>query len=150
MLNEAILRNPGEDRFCTVVYAQASVRDGTAHVTLVCGGHPLPLVLRADGTVEHAGIPGTLLGIFADPDLREDVVELAPGDALVLYTDGVTEAGLVGKQFGERALREALEVCFGMSARSVAEHVRNRVMEHEGGMPRDDVAVLVLRMPCSS
>ena len=55
---------------------------------MATGGHPLPLVLRAGGAVETVGSPGTLLGILDEPEITEQSVELAPGDALVLSPTG--------------------------------------------------------------
>ena len=61
-------------------------------VGISTGGHPLPLLLRADGSVEPVGAPGTLLGIVPDPNLEDRTVTLEPGDSLVFYTDGVIES----------------------------------------------------------
>jgi PAS domain S-box-containing protein len=90
-LNEALLRQQLGYRFCTVLYASLIPRGSRVSACMATGGHPLPLVLRADGTVDTAGSPGSLLGILEDPDLSQTQVELGPGDALVLVTDGVTE-----------------------------------------------------------
>jgi serine phosphatase RsbU (regulator of sigma subunit) len=62
------------------------LRGPRVHVVSV--GHPLPFVVRADGTVAETGTPGTLLGILADVDAVEDTVELGADDAEVLFTDG--------------------------------------------------------------
>ena len=59
---------------------------------MACGGHPPALLRRADGAVEELGTPGTLLGLVRDPELADRHSELRPGDALVLFTDGITEA----------------------------------------------------------
>ena len=92
VLNEALLRQRDDRRFCTVAYAYIEKLDRGARVGVACGGHPLPLLLRADGTVETVGAPGTLLGVVPDPDLEDRAVTLEPGDALVFYTDGVIES----------------------------------------------------------
>ena len=91
-LNEAIRRQrPNE--FCSVAFARLEPNGSRgATAVLAAAGHPLPLVLRADGVVEQVGLHGTLLGAFPDPELSEATVELLPGDALVLYTDGLTDA----------------------------------------------------------
>ena len=70
VLNEALLRQRDDRRFCTVAYAYFEKLDRGARVGVACGGHPLPLLLRADGTVETVGVPGTLLGVVPDPNLR--------------------------------------------------------------------------------
>ena len=65
LLNEALLRQRTDRRFCTVTYASLQVNGGgSAQVCLSSGGHPLPYVLRADGSVEAVGEPGTLLGVL--------------------------------------------------------------------------------------
>ena len=88
-----------DGRFCTVAYGELRpVADGGALMRLACGGHPLPLVLRAGGAVEPVGKLGTLLGADVEPVLSDVEVELRGGDLLVLYTDGVTEVrGAAGR-----------------------------------------------------
>src|SRR5205823_1726090 len=93
LVNSAILRQRADNRFCTAAYARLTVRgDGGATVTFSNGGHPLPLLMRADGSTGPIGHSGTLLGVVSDPGLSDETIEIAPGDGLVLYTDGVTEA----------------------------------------------------------
>ncbi len=91
ILNEALLRQRDDRRFCTVAYAYLETLGVGARVGLATGGHPLPLHLHADGRVEPVGAPGTLLGVVPDPDLEDRAVVLEPGDALIFYTDGVIE-----------------------------------------------------------
>ena len=108
MLNEALLRQRNDLRFCTVAYAYSVVGEG-ARVGLASGGHPLPLLLRPDGDRRAVGEPGTLLGIVPDPRLEDAPCRCRHGDALVFYTDGVTESrgadGSLGRgQAGRAAL----------------------------------------------
>jgi serine phosphatase RsbU (regulator of sigma subunit) len=91
VLNEAILRQTAEQRFCTACFARIMRRGETTRVTIASGGHPLPMILRADGSLETVGKPGTLLGVFEDPTLIDEAIDLRRGDALVMYTDGVTD-----------------------------------------------------------
>ena len=110
-----------------------------------CGGHPLPVVVRADGTVEQRGEPGTLLGVFPDPTLADQVVDLGPGDAMVMFTDGVIEipgSGLLGEQ----RLLDVLATCGGADAETIAERVERDVMQRGRERARDDMAVLVMRV----
>ena len=147
MLNEAVLAADTEERFCTAVFALV-VPDGDGMAcTLACGGHPLPLVLRADGTVESVGRPGTLLGLWPEPDLADEGVTLAQGDALVFYTDGALEARHGREQLGEERLRELVSRCVGLRAPEVADAVAEGVEAFELGMAGDDLAVVVLRVP---
>ena len=143
-LNEALLRQRLDYRFCTVLYTSLTPRAGHVDVVVATGGHPLPLVLRASGEVQTAGLPGTLLGIVDDPELSEQRLVLAPGDALVLYTDGVTETTAVDRATGGR-LEEFLATCAGGAASTIAEAVEREAVDAQDGPPRDDVAVVVVR-----
>ena len=92
-VDEAMLtQNGAGGRFCTVACVHVDVSGPVAQATVACGGHPLAVVRRADGQVELFGTPGTLLGLLGDVELPEASTELRPGDSLVLYTDGLTEA----------------------------------------------------------
>jgi serine phosphatase RsbU (regulator of sigma subunit) len=114
-------------------------------LTVSCGGHPLPVVLRADGTVETAGRPGTLLGVFPDPVLFDRTVDIGPGDAMITFTDGVTEVSGSGLD-GERRLTRVLSSCAGTNAEAIAERVERDVMHRGRRKTRDDMAVLILRV----
>jgi PAS domain S-box-containing protein len=146
-LNEALLRESLGYRFCTVLYASlAPGTDGVA-VRLATGGHPLPIVVRAGGTVETVGSPGSLLGILEEPDITEQGLELGAGDALVLVTDGVTEATAADRASGPSRLLALLAGCAGAEAAAIAEAVERDALRAQGGRARDDVAVLVARVP---
>lgn len=149
ILNEAMLRSGRDRPFLTAVYA--SVRHqpeqpSPYRVTLAVGGHPLPLVLRADGTVQSVGRTGSLVGLLDAVELEEDVVHLGRGDTLVLYTDGVTEARRRDVLFGDERLRTALRSCVGRGAHDVTTTLERAVLEFSGGRPRDDLALLVLQV----
>ena len=146
VLNEALLRQRDDRRFCTVAYAYFEKLDRGARVGVACGGHPLPLLLRSDGTVETVGEPGTLLGVVPDPDLEDRAVTLEPGDALVFYTDGVIEGRGDSNVLDERRLAELVATCAGAGADAIAARVEEAAVLSQGGRPRDDVAVLVLRV----
>jgi integral membrane sensor domain MASE1 len=147
LLNDAIMRQ-SPDQSCTVACGRIDLEqaDG-ARVTLSVGGHPLPLVLRADGAVEQLGRPGTLLGVLPDPDLADHTADLAPGDALILYTDGLTDAYAPGRIVKRAGLVAALESCAGRSATEIAGGLEAAILgPREGAEPRDDIVLLVLRV----
>jgi PAS domain S-box-containing protein len=146
VLNEALLRQRDDRRFCTVAYAYIEKLERGARVGLAAGGHPLPLLLRVDGTVEPVGVPGTLLGVVSDPDLEDRTVTLEPGDALVFYTDGVIESRGDSNVLDERRLAELVATCAGTGADAIAAKVEEAAVLSQGGRPRDDIAVLVLRV----
>ena len=78
-LNEALRRQQTDQRFCTVAYVRVRRVEQRIRATIACGGHPLPLILRANGRVETAGVPGTMLGFFDDPRLVDTAVDLDRG-----------------------------------------------------------------------
>lgn len=150
-VNEVLLRQGASHGSCTVACVLATRHGDRLDLRAASAGHPLPLVLRdGTGAVEELGAPGTLLGLLADVQLPEAVTSLAPGDVLVLYTDGVTEArhrddGGALEQFGEQRLAEVLAAGRGAEAADVALRVETAVLDFQAGHLADDVALLVLR-----
>ena len=145
LLHRSLREARDDGRFCTVAYCQFQPRAGGVGMLLSCGGHPLPLVLRRSGAVEPVGRLGTLLGTDVEPVLADVTVDLAPGELIVLYTDGVTEVRAGREEiFGHRDLAALLERCAGLPADAVAQHVQDAVLEAADGRPRDDIAVLVV------
>jgi integral membrane sensor domain MASE1/serine phosphatase RsbU (regulator of sigma subunit) len=147
LLNGAILRQaPGET--CTVAYSRiAPRRGGGAGVILSVAGHPLPLVVRVGGAVETLGGAGTLLGAVPNPMLTDYRADLAPGDAVLLYTDGLTDAYAPDRIITQEELVAALETYAGRSAEAIASGVQKMVLDDGDRRARDDITVLVLRVP---
>jgi PAS domain S-box-containing protein len=146
-LNGALLAQRAGSEFCTVCVAGLVPRaGGGASLRVVLGGHPPALVLRAGGRVEAHGEPGTLIGVFSDPRLTEVDVELAPGDLVLLYTDGVTEAGPVGEEIGEEGLAVLLAGLAGSGPDDVVAAVEAAAVAAQAGQPRDDIALVALRV----
>jgi len=147
-LNDAVLHQDVGERFCTAIYARVLPGVDGVSMSLSCGGHPLPLMLRADGSVEAAGSPGTLLGLFEVTELTDTDVELGPGDAAVFFTDGATEAKRRGVLLGEDRLRAIVSTCTGLRAAEIAQRLEDAIMafQEESG-PSDDLAIVVLRVP---
>ncbi|MBW3649387.1 MAG: SpoIIE family protein phosphatase [Actinobacteria bacterium] len=147
VLNEAMLMGDDHDhddtRFCTLVYARLRPHEDYCRVTVGSGGHPLPLILRNDGTVEAVGGYGTLIGSVPDVSFVDRRTRLRSGDTLVLFTDGVTEAAVAGRLLGEHGLVRVLSSCRGQSACELVASVADTVL---GDQPqRDDVAILAVR-----
>jgi len=145
-LNDAIIRRTGSSGFCTVAHGYATRTPEGFDVTVVSGGHPLPFVIRADGSVEQPGKPGTLLGVFADIDVREHRIRLQPGDQIVLWTDGIADRRGDGELFGEDRLRELLLANAGCAPREIADAVEASVVGFSGTDPQDDIAIIVARI----
>ena len=147
VLNEALLRQRDDRRFCTVAYAYLEKLDEGARVGISAGGHPLPLLLRADGGVEQIGAIGTLLGVVPDPNLEDRALTLGPGDTLVFYTDGVIENRPDSNGvLDERRLMELVATCAGRDPDTIATRVEEAAVLSQDNRPRDDIAVLVLRV----
>jgi anti-sigma regulatory factor (Ser/Thr protein kinase) len=145
VLNEALLRQRDDRQFCTVAYATIEIRPHGLELVIACGGHPPPFVVRRNGSVEPAPCGGTLLGVVPDPDLQEAALGLEPGDALVLYTDGVTEARMRDGLFGPERLATVAGGAAGRTATEIARRIEEAVAV--SGDLRDDLAILVLRVP---
>lgn len=138
-----------EPRFCTVCLASVRSRADTTSVTVCNAGHPLPFMLRADGTVTHAGEPSPLLGVFDAPALTERTVHLQPGDTMVWYTDGITERRN-GDDYFEDRLPAILRELADLPADVVAEQLQHAASTFGSGPPGDDMALVVLRHPRST
>lgn len=144
-LNGAILEQSPELLFTTAALLRIEPGRGEVRVRAALGGHLPPLVVRLSGEIEQLCAPGTLLGVFPSPELQEVETVLRPGDAVVLYTDGVTEAGAPHAALGEDALAEILRGQAGRPAADIVHVVEERAAAADPGLPRDDMAVLALR-----
>jgi serine phosphatase RsbU (regulator of sigma subunit) len=146
-LNEALAVDPERRQLCTVVCARVQVGDdGTLVATVARGGHPPPFLVTAGGGAEPVGTPGPLLGAFDGETWEERVVVASPGDALVFYTDGVTDTrGEGGELYGQDRLADLLDTAMALDADEVASRIDDAVQGFERGQQRDDVALLVLR-----
>lgn len=152
ILNEAVGRQFSASRFCTAVYATIELGELWVRLRISSAGHPSPLLLRNHGGVVEVGSRGPLLAGFRDARYEAEHAHLASGDALVLYTDGVIEAGEragPGSSDGLDTPRLAglLGTCVGLDAERIATRIEDAVVKAERGDPRDDAAALVLKLP---
>jgi PAS domain S-box-containing protein len=143
-LNGALLLQRAGSEFCTVCLACLSVPADRSEgrLTLALGGHPPAIVLRGSGEVELLGEAGTLLGVFADPRVHEVETRLLPGDVVLLYTDGVTEAGSPLDEIGEEGLAALVAEMRGMSPEEIVDAVEQAAVTAQAGKPRDDIALV--------
>ncbi|MFD4986611.1 PP2C family protein-serine/threonine phosphatase [Streptomyces sp. NPDC058374] len=153
-LNTAMLAQRAP-RFITAVYTAFRVTPGGLSGRIALAGHPPALVRRADGRVRRLGEPGTLLGVLPQVRLTDVRYRLAPGDLLLLYTDGACEArprpgtppGAARPLFDEDALAEALAATHGADASQTVAALGATLATYHGGWASDDTALLALRVP---
>jgi serine phosphatase RsbU (regulator of sigma subunit) len=145
-LNEAVMDERPSSRFLTIAFGRLRWRASGLRLTVACGGHPPPLLLRGGGTVERAARPGTLIGFLPSPELPEKVNELNVGDVALFFTDGLTDVRGPSGTFGEERLVALLQQCEGLGAEEIASTLENAVVAFQAGEPRDDLAMLVLRV----
>jgi sigma-B regulation protein RsbU (phosphoserine phosphatase) len=145
-LSEVLLDHE-TDRFCTAVSLRLRMQDGGWQITVSSGGHPMPLLVSAHGDPVELGTPGSLLGAIEPVELHDTSTSLDPGDAIVLYTDGVTE-GRRGREFyGEERLEAAVRRGQGSTSSTFVDAVIDDVLAFQGHDARDDIAVVVVRAP---
>jgi serine phosphatase RsbU (regulator of sigma subunit) len=131
------------DRFCTALFGVLTPGP-TSTVVLGGGGHPSPLVRRADGTIEEIPVGGSLLGVFHGVGFGAASVTLGTGDTLVFFTDGVIEARRNRVMFGTQGVCAALEDG-PAGAGPLAKAIEEAVLELTGGVVSDDLAILVVQ-----
>jgi sigma-B regulation protein RsbU (phosphoserine phosphatase) len=140
---------PDIEHFCSVIFGSLTA-DGDGYLlTLARGGHPDPLLIRADGTAGYLAIPGgPLVGVFDNAAFEATTIRLEPGDTLLLYTDGLTEArtDAVGGRYGERALLAFAASLAPATAASVVAAV-TALLDELGPGVQDDTALLALSVP---
>lgn len=145
-LNRALLEEleAGKGEFCTAAIVRIRPEEDRVRLTIAVAGHPLPFILRADGTLEESGTPGTLLGIFEEIDVSDTIAELRPGDTIVMLTDGVFEAGRE-EGWQEEAIPRLLADSAGLPPDVIADRILAAVADIED--PRtDDIAVLAIQL----
>jgi sigma-B regulation protein RsbU (phosphoserine phosphatase) len=147
-VNDLLNENNETFMFVTLIYAVFDPLSGL--LTYANGGHCNPLLVHADGTSEELPLTGGIaLGVMPKLEYSESSTTLEPGDTLVLYTDGVSEAmNSDGEEFGVDRLRKIFVDHSSSSAREANEAVLQAVNDFAGGHPQsDDVTCLVLRRP---
>ena len=149
-VNTYILRDSRSNLFLSALYAELDVHTGA--LSYANGGHNRPLWWRAatgaaTGDVEELAARGTILGAFDDIRLDEETIDIAPGDLVVFYTDGVTEAMDAAKrEFGEGRLNSALRASAQGSVFDVADAIVGAVSAFTGNTPQsDDFTLFVMR-----
>lgn len=143
-LNQAVIREQEvlEGRFLTCLFAVAWFEGQELHLELAVGGHPAPLVMRDAGTTERVSASGPLIGLLGGAQFPTARVVLRPGDTLLLYTDGLTDAHAPERILSESDLLELLSAAHGLHGDRLAEHIERAATL--GQAARDDIALLVV------
>jgi sigma-B regulation protein RsbU (phosphoserine phosphatase) len=144
--NGLILKDSKDSLFVTAFYA--TLDTGSGRLTYANAGHNRPLWLRVGpGEIQELAAHGIALGVLEDIELQEREIEVASGDLLVFYTDGVTEAmDADGQPFGMERLRQVLAADPGASADQAVSAVVDAVRAFTGDAPQsDDIAIFVVR-----
>ena len=140
-LNRQLYDRPGS-ALCTVCAVHLRPRDADAEATIACGGHPLPYVVRQAGAAEPVGRWGQMLGAWTQGNWPRTTTTLAPGDVLVLYTDGVTDATGAEDRFGDERLQATLAE--SRDSEDALRRLADGLAEFETGEQADDTAALAI------
>ena len=144
MLNRVVYLDD-TDRFCTVALAAIEPRAAGVRLRVACGGHLPPIVTRRDGPPSEIGCRGTLLGVEPDVRVVAEELDLDEGDGLVLYTDGVLDAGAPDATLTSRNLVDLLAEAGGESPQETAGRLHDAAVAGAAA-PRDDIAILAMRV----
>ena len=145
-VNDLLVPDAQHGMFVTAIYAVLSL--GTGELAYANAGHNLPLLLRpGTGKLELFDKGGMALGVLEGMQWPERVISLGPGDSLVFYTDGITEAfSPEGEMYGEERLRATVQATDGGSAQAILDAIDASVVAFIGdGSPSDDRTLMVLR-----
>ena len=142
-VNAALIRNDDLRRFVTFFYAVYDT--ATREMTFANAGHNPPLLVGADGTVKRLTTGGMVLGVFDSTRFEQEQVRLAPGDRLVLFTDGIVEAGnACGDEFGDDRLIATVVQRRKAPAAALVDGIFDQVTRFTAGPLQDDATVVVL------
>ena len=148
-VNATLDETTGSEWFCTMVYAELVPHRDGIDLQVICAGHVPPVVVRS-GAVEQLECQAPLLGVMPSATFAADRLRLAPGHALVMVTDGATEARRHGERgseafFGEDRVLEVIAKAADGDAQRLVDAIAGAVMAHAGGQLDDDLAVVALR-----
>ncbi len=144
-VNRYLAENIPSNRFVTLFYAELDPESGA--LSFLNAGHNPPLIVHAAGTVEQLASGGLPLGIKADADYREGRTTLQPGDVLVIYSDGVTEAASPsGEEFGPTRLYEVVSRNVESSAAGIRDRIESALTKFsQGTQAADDITLVIAK-----
>ncbi|MGC2300878.1 MAG: SpoIIE family protein phosphatase [Acidobacteriaceae bacterium] len=143
-VNQIFFDNSVESAYSTIFFAEYC--DESQKLRYANCGHLAGLLMRAGGELEELHSTGTVLGLFRNWDGYTGECQLAPGDTLALYTDGVTEASdAQGEEFGQLGLIESLRRHDALDAKPTVDAVLREVQRYSSGEQADDITLIVAR-----
>jgi PAS domain S-box-containing protein len=146
-LHKALKRQPPGADMCTVcLIVLTRAEQHGVRLTIALAGHPPPLLISPTGDVAQVGQSGTILGVVDPLSISESELTLAAGETLLLYTDGVIEAGRPDRLLGEEGLLELCPAAPGLSLIEFLEQIEDAALDRAQGRLRDDIALLALRI----
>jgi sigma-B regulation protein RsbU (phosphoserine phosphatase) len=153
-LNRVLYQEYRKDaRYCTVVFGILTPGEAAFSAVIASGGHPEPLLLRADGTAAHHHTKGRIVGVFPGSAYTNTFLTVHPGDTVVLYTDGLTEARVTdsddsGSRYGVDALTRFAAGLAPTDAASVVDAFID-LLDRFGAGLEDDTAIMAIGVPLS-
>jgi sigma-B regulation protein RsbU (phosphoserine phosphatase) len=140
-VNRSLIRRAIQSRFVTMMYGVLSPA-GT--FTYSNGGHNPPFLITKDG-VKRLETGGLILGLFGHAEYEEETLQLEPGDVLVVFSDGVSEAvDVAGEEFGDERIVAAVAACSNRDPKYLLDALLEEVKKFSAGTPqRDDVTVVI-------
>jgi phosphoserine phosphatase RsbU/P len=144
-VNDALLADDS-DRFVTLLLTRFTRSNGSWQATLCRGGHPPPVLFRADQAPRLLGLPGGLVGAMGGVTYRHVDLPLEVGDLLVMYTDGVTEGRAAGEFYGEDRMIAHVTENRDLGSEELAESLVDDVLAFQHGNAADDIAVVIGRV----
>ena len=143
-VNQLFYENTPDDRYATLFFAVYD--DHSREFEYANCGHNAPLLFRANGSLERLTSTSTVIGLFPEWQCVTRRITLAPGDLLVIYTDGVTEANdAAGEEFGEARLIETVRACRSLAPGDLVAAMQNAVQKFSSGEQSDDLTMVIAR-----
>jgi serine phosphatase RsbU (regulator of sigma subunit) len=144
-VNRYLADNIPANRFVTLFYAELDPESGS--LSFLNAGHNPPLIVHSAGTVEQLASGGLPLGIKPDAEYREGRTQLQPGDVLVIYSDGVTEAmSPTGEEFGATRLYEVVSRNIEASAAGIRDRIESSLTKFaQGTSAADDITLVIVK-----
>jgi serine phosphatase RsbU (regulator of sigma subunit) len=144
-LANRVLVADSDETFVTAVCARGRRVGDVLHLDIAAAGHPEPLVVRRDGSVEQVPASGTVLGLLEDTAYTSVHLELAEGETCLFYTDGIAEAPGHRTRFGDERMREVLRATGPCHVTAQVESVAVALSAHLRGRAHDDIAILAVQ-----